>query len=86
MRALEAGLDVLLMTSGPGGRAQSHPGGRAHRTPERQTDRGKRGTILAAKVLTGLDRKRFVDVEAIVNGSWVYIDEWKFDRVRVNGR
>jgi beta-N-acetylhexosaminidase len=65
VKALEAGVDVLLMTPDPEGALRAVMAAvRTGRLTAKQIDESVE-RVLAAKVLTGLDRKRFVDVEAI---------------------
>ena len=65
VRALEAGADTLLMPADPDAAIRAV----ARRRAERPASRAQRvqesvAKILAAKEKVGLDRKRFVDVEA----------------------
>ncbi len=65
VKALQAGADVLLMTPDPEGalkavQAAVRSGALTQKRIDESVDR-----LLSAKVLIGLDRKRFVDLEAI---------------------
>src|SRR5207248_4139805 len=65
VKALEAGVDVLVMTPDPEAAIKAAIAAvRGGRISQKRIDESVE-RILAAKVLTGLDRKRFVDVEAI---------------------
>ena len=65
VKALEAGVDVLLMTPEPERALNAVAAAvRSGRLSQKRIDESVE-RILAAKVLTGLDRRRSVDVEAI---------------------
>jgi beta-N-acetylhexosaminidase len=65
LKSLEAGVDVLLMTPEPERALNAVLAAvRSGRISQKRIDESVE-RILAAKVLTGLDRKRFVDLEAI---------------------
>jgi len=65
VKALEAGVDVLVMTPNPEAALKAIMAAvRSGRITTKRIDESVE-RILAAKTLAGLDRKRFVDVEAI---------------------
>jgi len=67
VKALEAGVDVLLMTPDPEAALRAVMAAvRSGRLSAKRIDESVE-RVLDAKVLTGLDRKRFVDVDAIAD-------------------